>query len=182
MRIEPLRELSEADAHRLIVGYRSTQRYDVTKTETREKAAIELTLVDLARPFEKRFPLPSRMIEWYGVALRDGLSFRAMDGDDFIGLTVGQRQWNGIAMVWELHVDEPHRRQGIGRSLLESVESSARSLGLRAVSIETQTSNVPALDFYRSCGYAIGAVDLSFYNNDDVERGEVDVFMRKPLT
>jgi len=40
-----------------------------------------------------------------------------MDGDRIIGLAVGQRQWNELAMVWELHVEEAHQRQGIGRAL-----------------------------------------------------------------
>ncbi len=179
VRIEPLRELDEADLRRLIVGYDTTEMYSYTKTESRERTEIVFDLVQ--RPFEKKFPLPAAMIGYYQHVVTVGLSFKAIDDDAFVGIAIADKQWNGLAIVWELHVAADYRRRGIGRGLLASVEDAARSSGLRGVSIETQSSNVPAIDFYRACGYDIGAIDSSFYSNDDVARGEVNVFMRKAL-
>ena len=179
MLIEPLRELSDEDARRLIVGYTTPKIYRYSKSETRERTEIAFELVE--QPFEKRFPLPPMMIAYYRAILSGGLSFKATEDDAFIGLTVADTQWNGIAIVWELHVDPLYRRRGIGRALLEAVEGAARSKKLRMVSIEVQSTNVPALDFYRACGYEIGAIDTAFYSNDDAAKGEIDVFMRKAL-
>jgi ribosomal protein S18 acetylase RimI-like enzyme len=177
--IEPLREVSEEDVRRLIVGYSTSETYRYTKTETRERTEIVFELQQ--QPFEKRFPLPSTMIAYYRKIVRNGLSFEAIEDDASIGLTIADTQWNDIVIVWELHVDAAYRRRGIGRSLLSAVENAAREKGLRMVSIETQSSNVPAIDFYRACGYGIGAIDTAFYSNDDAARGEVGVFMRKAL-
>jgi ribosomal protein S18 acetylase RimI-like enzyme len=179
VRVEPLTELDEADARRLIVGYSSPQTYRFTKTETRERTELVFELADIG--FEKKFPLPSAMIGYYQRVVTNGLSFKAIEDESFIGITVADTQWNGIAIVWECHVDSAYRRRGIGRALLASVEHAARGKGLRMVSIETQSSNVPAIEFYRACGYEIGAMDSAFYSNDDVARGEVNVFMRKAL-
>jgi ribosomal protein S18 acetylase RimI-like enzyme len=121
------------------------------------------------------------MIGYYQRVVANGLSFKAIEDDAFVGITIADEQWNGIAIVWECHVGAAYRRRGIGRALLASVEDAARAKGLRMVSIETQSSNVPAIEFYRACGYEIGAMDSAFYSNDDVARGEVNVFMRKAL-
>jgi len=177
--IEPLRELTDDDARRLIVGFETNEVYRFTKSETRERTELVFELVE--KPFEKRFPLPAMMIGYYRGVLSGGLCFKAVEDDAFVGITIADTQWNGIAIVWELHVDAAYRRRGIGRSLLDAVEDAARSKGLRMVSIEVQSTNVPALDFYRACGYEVGAIDAAFYSNDDVAKGEIDVFMRKAL-
>jgi ribosomal protein S18 acetylase RimI-like enzyme len=52
---------------------------------------------------------------------------------------------------------------------------------MRSIVLETQTTNVPAIAFYRACGYALQGIDLSFYGNDDLQRGEVAVFMKKAI-
>ncbi len=99
-----------------------------------------------------------------------------------VGLVIaGTSEWNKVVNVWELHVRGQSRRRGVGRALLEAVEAEAASRGYRAVSCETQNTNVPAIRFYRRLGYSAQAIDLSFYDNDDVNRGEVSVFMRKAV-
>jgi ribosomal protein S18 acetylase RimI-like enzyme len=65
---------------------------------------------------------------------------------------------------------------------MQEVVSHATSLRqVRCLGLETQTSNVPAIQFYRRMGFCIEGLDLSFYSNEDQERGEVAIFMKKPL-
>ena len=45
----------------------------------------------------------------------------------------------------------------------------------------TQTTNVPAIDFYRKVGFEVDGIDLSYYGNNDVEAGEVALFMKRKL-
>jgi ribosomal protein S18 acetylase RimI-like enzyme len=121
------------------------------------------------------------MTDWYRSLLVEELSFGALDGDRLIGLAITESRWNDEAMVWELHVEERWRGKGVGKQLLAAVEAAARTKDLRAVVLETQTTNVAAIGFYRACGYALQGIDLSFYENDDLARGEVAVFMKKAL-
>lgn len=181
VRIDRLEHITADDVRRLIVGYGSSRRYDVRWTETYDRTSFTLELVDLEQPFVKHWH-HERLTEWYQSLLRQGLSAGAWDDDTLVGIAITEkREWNDEAIVWELHVEETSRGHGIGRRLLASVEAVAQGSGCRAVVIETQTTNVAAIAFYRACGYALQGIDLSFYANDDLDRGEVAVFMKKPL-
>lgn len=180
-RIDRLEHITEDDVRRLIVGFDSMQRYDVHWTESHRQTSFTLDLVDLDEPFVRRWS-HARMTGWYQSLLGEGLSAGAWDGDRLVGIAITERRgWNDEAMVWELHVDQSSRGHGIGRRLLEAVEDAAKPAGIRAVVIETQTTNVAAISFYRACGYSLQGIDLSFYSNDDQERGDVAVFMKKAL-
>ena len=52
-----------------------------------------------------------------------------------------------------LAVEPFHRRQGIGRRLVEWLESSARVAGTFVVSLEVRATNRAARAFYRKLGY-----------------------------
>ena len=63
---------------------------------------------------------------------------------------------------------------------MDQVAEVAKAEGLRILVCETQNTNVPAIVFYRSVGFEVGGVDLSYYTNRDVE-DEVAVFMKRKL-
>lgn len=181
IRVEMLEQISADDVRRLIVGYGSAQRYDVQWTESYRQTSFTLDLVDLPQPFVKHWS-HEHLTGWYSGLLSEGLSFGAWDSERLVGIAITERrQWNDEAMVWELHVEEASRGKGIGRRLLAAVEKAARLVNVRAVVLETQTPNVSAIAFYRACGYSMQGIDLSFYANTDLERGEVAVFMKKAL-
>ena len=92
------------------------------------------------------------------------------------------RQWNKSLWVWEFHVAETYRRQGIGRQLMDALAQKGHAAGLRTIVCETQNTNVPAIRFYRSVGSNMEGVDLSYYSNDDFPDGEIAIFMKKRLT
>ncbi len=51
------------------------------------------------------------------------------------------------------YVDPDHRRQGIGRALVESAEAWARSRGCRQMASDTTIDNQPSQDAHRALGY-----------------------------
>ncbi|MFB6840357.1 GNAT family N-acetyltransferase [Streptomyces sp. NPDC056361] len=62
----------------------------------------------------------------------------------------------GVEMcLYELGVDEGHRRRGVGRALTEALVARARERGCRGAWVPVDTDNAPALATYR----AAGAVD-----------------------
>ncbi len=84
--------------------------------------------------------------------------------------------------VWDLHVAAAYQRRGLGRRLLEEVVRMAEREGCRVVGLETQTTNVPAITFYRRAGFQIEGIDLSYYSNEDAGGGgQVSVFMKLKL-
>jgi ribosomal protein S18 acetylase RimI-like enzyme len=89
--------------------------------------------------------------------------------------------WRGVLKVWNLLVDEEHRRQGIGTNLMDKAEEFATHNQCRAISVEVQTTNWPALSFYSKMGFHICGVDDHFYTNHDLERKEVALFLYREL-
>lgn len=56
-----------------------------------------------------------------------------------------------------------HRRQGIGRELLEWLEKVAREAGLRRVQLECRRDNAAARNFYAENGYHELAIAQGYY-------------------
>src|SRR5262245_24276846 len=58
--------------------------------------------------------------------------------------------------IHDLHVTKDHRGHGIGRSLLEAVETEGRRLGCTKLTLEVQEHNETALALYRRFGFVGG--------------------------
>ncbi len=56
--------------------------------------------------------------------------------------------------LYELSVDEDHRRRGAGRALTEALLAAARERGCRGAWVGVDTDNAPALATYRAAGAA----------------------------
>lgn len=180
VRIRALAEVTHADVVRLVLGYRSFARYAVKVSERRTRIAFTLKRVDLRTPHVKRFPHPAAETARYQEVVRLGWSFGAYEGGRLVGIALAEpRPWNRSVWVWELGVAATHRRRGIGRRLVEELARRAREAGYRVLVCETQTTNAPAIDFYRAVGFRLEGVDVSHYSNEDLEKGEVAIFMKK---
>jgi ribosomal protein S18 acetylase RimI-like enzyme len=182
-----IRLLSSIDTsllERLITGYTSMETYRVTRVETADMIRFELRLTPLEQPFVKRYPPhDSTELQRYRDLVAAGHAFGAFEGETCIGIALCEPQrWNSSLSVWEFHIALEFQRQGIGRALMAAVEAHARDEGLRCIVCETQTTNMPAIRFYRTLGFTVDAVDISLYANDDIERGEIAVFMKKRVS
>jgi len=181
--IRPLAPFSADQLHEIGGGYTSPARYIVRKDESPERTVITLALTPLDSPYVKRWE-QSDEEEWvrYQQFLGEGYSLGAYEGEDLVGFALNEpRPWNKTLWVWEFHVAESHRRRGIGRQLMDAVVEKARQAGFRIVSLETQSTNIPAISFYRAVGFEIDALDLSLYTNTDAIDGEVAIFMKKKI-
>jgi len=106
----------------------------------------------------------------------------AFEGGELLGiLEVAAENWNNRLRVSNIWVAEGCRRQGIGRQLMRKAEEVAVQQGRRALALETQSCNDPAISFYKSCGFSIIGCDLLAYSNDDIARQEVRLEMGKVL-
>lgn len=103
------------------------------------------------------------------------------DGRLVAVLEVEGEAWRGTALIWALFVDKAARGRGLGSALLARAEAWATTEGYRALVLETQSNNLPAIRFYQRHGFAIAGLDTHFYHNDDAARREVALFLYKPL-
>jgi ribosomal protein S18 acetylase RimI-like enzyme len=181
-----IRPLSHFDPPAFIAisgGYTTTEMYRMTHSESDALAAFTLTLERLPAPEEFRFPFPESDRERYDALVPNAFSLGAYDGDALAGVALSEpQQWNNVVWVWEFHVAPAYQRQGLGRRLMAVLAERARAAGFRALVAETQNTNVPAIRFYRSVGYAIEGVDISYYTNQDLQPGHnMAIFMKLRL-
>lgn len=110
--------------------------------------------------------------------LTEPVAFGAFDGDTLLGvMSLGMEDWNNRLRVAELWVDEAYRHQGVGKSLMAQAVDFARQKQARAVVLETQSCNEPAIRFYLSCGFRIIGLDTTHYSNRDILDHEVRLEM-----
>jgi ribosomal protein S18 acetylase RimI-like enzyme len=184
--VTEIRSLTTVDAaslQRIITGYTSHEKYHVRRDEDRTNTTFNIELVTLDVPYIKQYdPVDSDMLALYNAALQAGLSCGAYVASELVGMAiVGLQQWNNTAWVWEFHIAEHQRGKGIGRALMNAVIDNARTANCRVIVCETQNTNVPAIHFYRSMGFTLDAIDLSYYSNADYPDGEIAVFMKRRL-
>ena len=78
----------------------------------------------------------------------------------------------GEALVWNLYVDEGHRRNGLARELMDEAHKTAKHLGVKVTALEWSLKDSPhwVLDWYCRLGY------------DEKEFGPGNALMKRPLT
>ena len=80
------------------------------------------------------------------------------------------------AHLFLLAVQPEYRRSGLGRSMMQWLEKSCRTAGIRAIRLEVRASNRVAIRFYRDLGYRIIARVAGYY-----DRREAAVIMARTL-
>jgi ribosomal protein S18 acetylase RimI-like enzyme len=85
-----------------------------------------------------------------------------------------------VARIENIIVDRHYRRYGIGSLLLSCASDWARRRGCRAMLLETQNVNYPAIQFYLRNGLEVWSINLNFYPPGPCEH-EVAIFMGKKL-
>jgi ribosomal protein S18 acetylase RimI-like enzyme len=181
--IRTLEQITAEDLRRIVVGYTSPARYRVLKSETVEKTIFTLELVQLDTPYVKRdWPFDTETVQQYQEYASNGFSLGAYEGEQLIGIALASVQaWSNRLWVWEFHIAEPYRGKGIGTRLMDALAQRSQQAGLRAIFCETQTTNVPAIGFYRRMGFTLDGINLSFYSNHDYPDDEICLFMIRNL-
>lgn len=89
--------------------------------------------------------------------------FDVVDGATIVGyLWIGPQ--NGSTSdwwVWDVEIDEQHRRKGYAREALLLGEAEARALGATSIGLNVFGFNSGAQALYESLGYGIAAVNMS---------------------
>ena len=184
MEIRPVFTLDREAVRQVMGGYSSRERYAVRVLESEEQTTFQIQLEELPGLFEKDFRagLLEDDLDRYEQMLAEGLSRAAWEGEQLVGVGLASAErWNGTLWIWEFHVHPQFQGRGVGRALMESLAVAGRQAGLRTMRVETQSSNVPAIRFYRSLGFQLQGMDVSLYTNDDLSAGEVALFFKHRL-
>lgn len=89
--------------------------------------------------------------------------------------------WNNRYRVWNFLVDKKYRREGFGQALFKHIEIVAKDSGARAIILEVQSCNDPAINFYLKQGLHFVGLNTMEYTNEDIQNKEVRLEMGKRL-
>ena len=149
--------------------YTSNAHYQLSIEETDQEVNFHLKRFPLPKEIEKSFE-SSLFSDW----LINPKVYGAFKGEELLAFVeVSDEDWNNRLRIANLWVAEGHRYQGIGKLLMAKVLELAKADGKRAIVLETQSCNDPAIRFYRACGFSLIGLDSIHYQNDDIQRGEV---------
>jgi ribosomal protein S18 acetylase RimI-like enzyme len=88
--------------------------------------------------------------------------------------------WRSLARVRDFIVGRQFRRYGIGSLLLNCAADWARNQNCRAILLETQSINYPAIQFYLHNGFEVWGISRNFYPPGPLEY-EAAIFLGKTL-
>lgn len=84
----------------------------------------------------------------------------------YLDMTV--QAWHRTGWINDMAVLKRYRRHGIGTGLLQAALRWARDHELRAIMLQTQTKNYPAICFYRKHGFTFCGFNDHYYSNQDI--------------
>ena len=88
----------------------------------------------------------------------------AVTGDTVVGY-VGSQSVMGEADMMNLAVVPEHRRQGIGRRLVEELVSRLTANQVKSLTLEVRASNDPAIALYHEMGFQAVGRRPGYYRN-----------------
>src|SRR4029079_10957769 len=137
--------------------------------------AIELVERPLATPLVKRYSIDEVFARW----ARGEAGWVADDGQIRGFATVEYEPWHARLVLWFLYISPAYRRRGVGRALLERVETYGRQAGATHVWLETSNVNVPGVAAYQRLGYTLCGADRLYYGA--YMPGETAIYLAKML-
>ena len=172
-------EITELDKEKwkgcpLPVSYTSEFYYDISVIRTADGFEIPIQKKRFPSPFThlaEDGDFPDKLFEdWWENARAFGI---IEDGKLLAAMEVCPEEWSKRLLITELFVGEKLRGQGWGKRLLSLAKELTVKGGYRALMLETQSSNVNAVDFYMHEGLTLIGFDNCCYTNRDMERKEV---------
>lgn len=149
--------------------YITKEHYGVAVFRKKDGWEIKLVLGALPEPIEKRFE--GGLFQDFVDELR---VFAAELEDKQLGwIELGFQEWNNRMRIWELLVKEGFRRKGIGTLLVDHAVKRSKRRVARMLVVETQSCNIPAINFYLKHGFELVGFDVAAYSNEDIKRKEV---------
>ena len=160
----------EYDYFELHYHYQTDEYYKVCSKSTKEQMSI--SFVREKFPQKVVYDNTDTLFQDYWNNPR-AFGVKDENGNMVAFLEFDTQQWNNRLVMTQLLVKEECRGKGIGRMLMDFVKDYARRDDYRIITLETQNTNTPAIDFYFKMGFAFCGSNIYFYSNDDIGENEV---------
>lgn len=167
----------EYDYFELNYSYRTKEYYKVSSISTKEKMGVEFERCSFDE--ERLYENTDTLFQEYWNNPR-AFGVRDDDGSIIAYLEFDTEEWNNRLVMTQLLVKNECRGKGVGRMLVDFVKDFAAREDYRIITLETQNTNIPAIDFYFRMGFRFCGSNIFFYSNDDI--GENEVMLEMAIT
>ncbi len=131
-------------------------------------------------PYVKRYGPEVYDAQAY-ISQSDHAAWLAYADGQLAGQILVHENWNRFAIIWDIAVDPPFRRRGVGQKLIERAIQWARERGLPGVMLETQSINAGACRLYKRCGFVLAGFDGYLYRGITPDTREIALFWYRLL-
>ncbi|MBC9932993.1 GNAT family N-acetyltransferase [Chitinophaga qingshengii] len=146
-------------------GYTSAQAYVPVQQPEGDQIGFAFRLETLATPKQKTWHTNETELEELNEEIAAGHSFAAYENGRLTGFIIAEkRDWNNTCYISQLTVAASQRRKGTGAQLMAAMIAHAGTLNVRLLELETQNTNVPAVNFYLKHGFQVSGVNLRLYD------------------
>ncbi|HEU5375910.1 MAG TPA: GNAT family N-acetyltransferase [Ktedonobacteraceae bacterium] len=131
----------------------------------RSFCSFKLVETPVYPPFYKNYRMGYETLEAVQARLQqaEGGYVVLVDGKVDGGIFLKLEAWRSLARIEDVLVGRQSRRYGIGSLLLDCAADWARNRNCRAILLETQNTNYPAIQFYLRNGFEIWGINQHFY-------------------
>ena len=162
----------------LPIEYTSKEYYDVNMQRTDDGFQISIQKKKFTKPFIHSLEDCEYQDKLYEDWWEDAEAFGIIEDNKLLAaIEICPESWTNRLIITELFVDEKLRGQGYGKKLLDIAKRITVEKNYRTLILETQSSNINAVDFYLHAGFTLIGFDSCCYTNTDLERKEVRLNM-----
>jgi ribosomal protein S18 acetylase RimI-like enzyme len=166
-KIETL-DIDEFDHYQIDVEYITKAYQDVKIKKKKNSIIIELKRKRMKRAIKK---YQIKLFEDY---IEQPIAYGIYDKKHLIACIEGEYvDWNNTFRIWEIYVHPKYRKKGIGAKLFKHMERHVLDINARAITLEVQSCNDPAISFYEKMGMHFIGINTLGYSNYDVQNKEV---------
>lgn len=162
-------------------GFDTDVIYEVTKENSDDEMTVSLKRVTLKEPMRREWPHQESDIDLYKDIIKQGYSYGAYKDDQLVGVVMTEyKELEHSLWITEIVVADHCRHMGIGSVLWDKVIQTANRAQINYIELETQSTNYPAISFYRKNGFEVNGLDM-LENLNETINNEVILKMKKLL-
>lgn len=125
--------------------------------------SVEIIKEKLEKPFDKIYCLK----EIERAAQKSDYCVVVECNNEIHGLAYADfEKWNKSVLLQGIFVSPTSKGKGIGKTLLNEILEFAKSVDSDRIRLETQNTNVPAIEFYLKNGFHFCGLDNSLYDEN----------------
>ncbi|MFD2522234.1 GNAT family N-acetyltransferase [Emticicia soli] len=155
-------------------GYTTSHIFEIKTIET--ESGFSFMMEKVEKSYYKTWHINEDDIADLNAIIYTEYSFGAYENDELIAWAIcDYRNWNNTIYIDNFLIAEKYRNKGIGKQLIQAIKNKAKECACRVVELETQNTNVPAIEFYLKQGFKITGINQKLYDGENAE--EVAIFM-----